>query len=66
MPKKKNDEPWVTIGRWCPLCGKHFVLCHPKDTRPFCEDCIEVLKQVIQERKGQNNEQNNGSDGKLR
>ena len=51
MAKKKSDEPMVTIGRYCPLCKRHFVLAHPKDTKPFCEDCIAVLKEIVEERK---------------
>ena len=47
---KKYEPPAVTIGRYCPICGKHFVLAHPKDTKPFCDECIAALREVIQEK----------------
>lgn len=48
MAKKKSDEPAVTIGRYCPICHKHFVLAHPKDTKPFCDECIDKLRKLIE------------------
>ena len=51
MVTKKSDEPKVTIGRYCPICRTHFVLAHPKDTKPFCDDCMAILKELIMERK---------------
>lgn len=51
MPKK-SDIPAVTIGRYCPICGKHYVLPHPKDyTKPFCDECMGILKEIVNERR---------------
>ena len=47
---KKYEPPAVTIGRYCPICGKHFVLAHPKDTKPFCEECMATIRELVQEK----------------
>lgn len=53
---KKSVEPMVTICRMCPICKKHFIVPHPKDTKPFCDDCIAVIRGMVMEKRGQNNE----------
>lgn len=53
MPKK-SDIPAVTIGRTCPLCGKVYALVHPKDIKPFCDECMGILKEIVNERRQDN------------
>ena len=49
---RKVDEPAVTIGRRCAICGKHYILPHPKDyTKPFCDECMGILKEIVNERR---------------
>lgn len=54
---KKSDIPRVTIGRRCPLCGKVYALVHPNEIRPYCDECTGILKEIVNERR-QNNDTN--------
>ena len=49
---RKVDEPMVTISRRCYLCGKHYVLGHPKDYKPFCDECLKKIAKMIGVRDG--------------
>ena len=51
---KKSEIPKVTIGRTCPLCGKVYALVHPKDIKPFCDGCMELLREIVNERRQDN------------
>lgn len=62
MPKK-SDIPYPTLSRLCPLCGKRFIVPHPKNQQWVCDECIGMLKEIVNERR-QSGEQSDESDGK--